>query len=318
MAKTIVGLFDTFSDAHAVVNELESAGINQDKISIVAHENAHGYREAAAHDPSMGERVGHGVGDAVKGAVKGGVIGGLTGLAASLALAAIPGVGPVLAAGPIAAMLGGAGLGATAGGIIGGLTGLGVPEHEAGYYSEGVRRGGTLVTAVVDDNFADRALAIFNRHNVVDIDERGSYYQSTGYTGYNQSAKPFAPEDITRDRETYNTYATSRGTGMSSAGTPPASTVGMTPAATTGTSAAASMGTTGTQTVQTGEQVRVPIVEEQVQVGKREVERGGARIHTHVTERPVQEQVTLREEHVTVERHPVDRPVLDGGCDSGP
>ena len=62
------------------------------------------------------------------------------------------------------------------------------------------------------------------------------------------------------------------------------------------------------QTVNEAE-ARIPVVEEELQVGKREVESGGARIHTSVTETPVQEQVTLREEHVTVERHPVNRPV---------
>lgn len=215
MARTVVGLFDSFSDAQAAVNELESMGVSQANISMVAHENATGYREAAAHDPSVGERVAHGVGDAVKGAVKGGVIGGLTGLAASLALAMIPGVGPVLAAGPIAATLGGAGLGATAGGVIGGLTGLGVPEDHAGYYYEGVRRGGTLVTATVEDAHADHARDIFNRHNVVDIDERGSYYRTSGYSGYSADATPYSTDDISRDRTAYGTYRGSAGTSSS-------------------------------------------------------------------------------------------------------
>ncbi len=55
----------------------------------------------------------------------------------------------------------------------------------------------------------------------------------------------------------------------------------------------------------------IPIIEEELQVGKREVEGGGVRVHTQVTEKPVEEQVTLREEHVNVERHPVDRAVTD-------
>jgi len=57
-----------------------------------------------------------------------------------------------------------------------------------------------------------------------------------------------------------------------------------------------------------GEEV-IPVVEEELAVGKRQVERGGVRVYTHVTQQPVQEQVTLREEHVNVERRPVDRPV---------
>ena len=64
-------------------------------------------------------------------------------------------------------------------------------------------------------------------------------------------------------------------------------------------------------TAAAGEQVAIPIVEEELQVGKRQVESGGARVQTSVTETPVQEQVTLREEHATVERHPVNRPATE-------
>ena len=58
-------------------------------------------------------------------------------------------------------------------------------------------------------------------------------------------------------------------------------------------------------------QITIPVVEEQLAVGKREVQRGGARIHTFVTERPVEESVSLHEEHVSVERRPVDRAATD-------
>ena len=74
---------------------------------------------------------------------------------------AIPGIGPVIAAGPLAAGLLGAATGAVAGGatggIVGGLLNMGVPEEEAHYYAEGLRRGGTLVSATVTDNMANRA-----------------------------------------------------------------------------------------------------------------------------------------------------------------
>jgi len=60
----------------------------------------------------------------------------------------------------------------------------------------------------------------------------------------------------------------------------------------------------------------IPVVEEQIQVGKRQMQRGGVRIHTHMSERPVEEQVSLREERVRVERRPVDRPVSDADLNS--
>jgi stress response protein YsnF len=59
------------------------------------------------------------------------------------------------------------------------------------------------------------------------------------------------------------------------------------------------------------QRTRIPVVEEAVQVGKRTVERGGVRVFTRVVERPVEEQITLREEHATIERHAVDRAVTD-------
>ncbi|MBC8102044.1 MAG: YsnF/AvaK domain-containing protein [Cytophagales bacterium] len=185
---------------------------------------------------------------------------------------AIPGVGPVLAVGPLAATLSGAGLGAMGGGVIGALSGLGIPKEDAGYYAEGVRRGGTLVSVSVnDDSRADAAMAIFNRHNPVDIDERGSYYSGSGYAGYTETAPAYTPEQIATER---STYATAR---------------------------AAAPARTGT------DEVTIPIVEEELAVGKRQVQRGGARIHTYITERPIEEQVTLHEEHISVERHPVNR-----------
>jgi uncharacterized protein (TIGR02271 family) len=287
MSKTVVGLFDDFSEAQMVVDELEAAGFPRNEISMVTHQ--HGISHGTATQ-SAGEGPGV-LGGAVGGAVKGGVIGGLTGLAASLAMLMIPGVGPALAVGPLAATLSGAGLGAAGGGIIGGLTGLGIPKDEAGYYAEGIRRGGTLVSVNTDDMRVDEAMAIFNRHNPVDIDERGGLYRSTGYTGYNENAPHYTPEQIATER---NTYATARATpAMGTAST----TMRTTPATTTGTTGA--------------NEVAIPVVEEQLAVGKREVNRGGARIHTRVTERPVEENVTLREEHVTVDRRPVDRPASE-------
>jgi len=72
---------------------------------------------------------------------------------------------------------------------------------------------------------------------------------------------------------------------------------------------------THTRTLEAGQTVAIPVTEEQLQVGKREVQGGGVRVHTEVTERPVEEQVSLREEHVKVERRPVNRPATDADFD---
>ena len=287
MAKTIVGLFDTFAHAQSAVNDLISAGVSRDDISVVAN-NATG--EFGSHETAHGVNVAQGVNDLAKGAVKGGLYGGLTGLAATIALALVPGIGPIAAIGPLAAFLGGATIGATAGGILGGLTGLGVPEHEAAYYAEGIRRGGTLVTVHAEDALANEATAILNRHNPVDIDSRAEYYKATGFNKYDETLPVYTPAQIEEDRTRYSSFVA------------PQTAINETYSST----ATAPIATTN-RVVNAGETVSVPIVEEQLAVGKRAVEGGGARIHTRVIETPVTESVTLHEEHVTVDRHAINR-----------
>jgi len=290
MTKTIVGLFDTFGEAQNVVQDLVNGGFDRSRISIVAND-ANGEYANYSHDSDHGSAAeGAGAG-AVTGTVAGGVLGLLVGVGAL----AIPGIGPVLAAGPLAAALGstalGAGIGAAAGGLLGGLIGAGVPEEDANYYAEGVRRGGTLVTVNSSDEMAENAYDIMQRHGAVDIDERGAQWQSGGWSRFDETAQPYSSQELT----SFNNASTSS-VGAGSAGTMNRST-------TSGTNAT-------NRTAGTGETV-LPVMEEEIQVGKRQVQRGGVRIFTHVTETPVEEQVTLREETVNVERHAVNRPISD-------
>jgi hypothetical protein len=122
---------------------------------------------------------------------------------------AIPGIGPILAAGPIAAALAGGGAGAVAGGLIGGLTDLGVSETHAEYYAEAVRRGGALVTVRADDSRADEAERIIRRHGAYDIEDRVLQWKSQGWAGYNPNAQPFTFEEIERDRTLWRAGGTS-------------------------------------------------------------------------------------------------------------
>jgi uncharacterized protein (TIGR02271 family) len=288
MAQTIVGMFDDYDEAQAAVHDLMTAGFTQSDISIVANNATNRFTKDApgAGTPTSSGPNGHGmVAGAATGAGEGAIIGGFTGLAASLVTMLIPGIGPIFAVGALAATLGGAGLGAVGGGVIGGLTGLGIPKEDAGYYAEGIRRGSTLVTVRADEPRAEEAADILNRHNPVNIDERGGYYRSTGFSGYNKSAPAYTPEQIEGERRHYATQPAPK-------------------------TAANALPQTN-RTVGANESVTVPIVEEQLQVGKREVSGGGARIHTHVIETPVHETVSLHEEHVTVDRHAVNRPASD-------
>lgn len=251
MAKTVVGSFDNYGEAQSVVEELVDIGVARDEISIVANDTAGRY--SSDHTGTPGAASGAG-----KGAVVGGAIGGAAGLAAGLAGLAIPGIGPIIAAGPIAAALAGAGAGAVAGGLIGGLTHVGVSEEDAHVYAESVRRGGALVTVRAEDDMAERAAEVMRNHNAVDVDRRAEEWKREGWTGFDVNAKPYSAENMNREHETV-----------------------------------------------------LPVVEEDLQVGKRQVERGGVRVNARVTEQPVEEQVRLREEHARVERRPVDRPATE-------
>jgi hypothetical protein len=92
------------------------------------------------------------------------------------------GLGPLVAAGWLAATLAGAGAGAAAGGLIGTLTEAGLPDEEADLYAEGVRRGGNLVTVRTEENRAPEAERILDRHNPVDKARRASEYRATGWS----------------------------------------------------------------------------------------------------------------------------------------
>ena len=103
--------------------------------------------------------------------------GGGTGLLAALGVIAIPGIGPLVAAGVLATTLVGAAGGSLVGGLLGALTDYGVDEKDAHVYSEGVRRGGTLVTVRADDARVGEAERILNDQRPVDIAARRKHYR---------------------------------------------------------------------------------------------------------------------------------------------
>jgi hypothetical protein len=193
LMKNVVGLFDSIRDAEAVVRDLRDAGVAEADISFAGRNPDDATMQSNEYIAEGHSEAAEGAGF---GATGGAVVGGLTGLLVGLGVLAIPGVGPVLAGGTLAAALGsaavGAGIGAAAGGLLGALVGAGIPEEDAHVYAEGIRRGGALVMARVDDSMVDTALDIMERHNAVDIDERGRTYRETGWTGYDPNAEPYA------------------------------------------------------------------------------------------------------------------------------
>jgi hypothetical protein len=190
--RTVTGLFDTYDNARSAVAELESLGVASADISIVSNKAVHGGNETLAAE---GAGTGAGIGA---------VAGGTGGLLAGLGIMAIPGVGPVVAAGWLVATAVGAVAGAVAGGAAGGIVGAminaGVPEEDANVYAEGVRRGGTMVVAKVDEAQVPDAEDILQRANRVDIAARRTAYREGGWDRFDESAAPFNTEEIEAER----------------------------------------------------------------------------------------------------------------------
>lgn len=193
MTQTISAIFDQYSDATAAVSALEANGVSNSDISIIAN-NADGTHRHGVKD-GVGEKS-DAAADAGIGAGIGATLGGAGGLLAGLGIMAIPGVGPVVAAGWLISTAAGAIAGAVAGGatggIIGALTGAGVPEDDAHVYAETVRRGGTLVTARVAEADAPRLNALLQQHKSVDVADRRALYQGEGWTAFDADT-PSAP-----------------------------------------------------------------------------------------------------------------------------
>jgi uncharacterized protein (TIGR02271 family) len=157
-------------------------------------------------------------------------------------------------------------------------------QNDAALYSEAVRRGNYVLTVdVPDDDLVDRATDVLDRHHPIDIDERASQWKSGAWTSQ-ESMRQASAQQAEQPPQTEQLQAEQPQTDQ-------------------------------LQTNQLqGEQAQtktIPVVEEELKVGKRQVQRGGVRVYQRVAETPVQESVDLREEHVKVERHPVDQPASE-------
>lgn len=138
-----------------------------------------------------------------------------------------------------------------------------VGEEDRPVYSEGLRRGGCLLTARVTDERSDEAISVLEGTNAVDLDQRTEQWRAEGWSG--------SGGDLVSDDSRLSTGAMATDAGM---------------------------------TETTRDQQSIPVVEERLRVGKREVDRGGVRVRSYIVEEPVREDVSLREERVEIERRP--------------
>lgn len=197
--KTVVALFDHFDSAKAAVADLMQAGAMRDRISLLAN-SLTGDHPALSVNPAyareeMDEREGE-QSPVVTGAEVGIGVGGILGLIAALSPIVIPGVGALIAAGTLATIAAGAAAGGVVGGVIGALTGHGVSNEDAHLYAEGLKRGGTLVTAVLPEAQVEAATGIFKRHGAVDIEKRGAAWHADGWVAFDPDAHPLTAAEI--------------------------------------------------------------------------------------------------------------------------
>jgi hypothetical protein len=197
MTSTVIGLYNRLEDAQNAVSELVSAGFAREDISIVAADTEGKFKTY------VGESSAEGADGIATGAGAGAVVGGLGGLLVGLGALAIPGIGPVLAAGPLASALIGAGVGAATGGLLGALVDAGVPEEQANLYAEGVRRGGNLVKVRAPEDRVAEANRIIDRFHPIDIDQRATTWRSENWSRFDPDATPYTQTDFDRERSRY-------------------------------------------------------------------------------------------------------------------
>jgi hypothetical protein len=190
---TVIALFESRTAAERAIDGLLAAGFSRDQLSVITGDT----RATDNSTPDLGPipSVGSGV-DAGTGAA----VGGLAGFIGGIIALAIPGIGPALAVGPLAAGIMGAGIGAATGGLAGVLKGHGVPESHAERMTEAIRRGRVLISAHVPHERVDAAAAVLEDHGAIDVDEPDERLDATATSSTTSTGEtrfpPLSPEAV--------------------------------------------------------------------------------------------------------------------------
>ena len=173
----VFGIYKTAQLAETAVDHIISKGFSNSSVSVLMPDEDS--TRAFAHEKNTKAPEG-----TTTGATTGGAVGGTLGLLAGIGALAIPGVGPLIAAGPIMATLAGVGVGGAVGGVVGALVGLGIPEYEAKRYEGAVKNGGTLLSVHCDTSeqidAAKASLKETGAHDIASASESGSNDKSGG------------------------------------------------------------------------------------------------------------------------------------------
>lgn len=165
MSKAVIGVFRQEARAKEAINDLKSQGFGDREISLIAKDK----REEAGDrggDKGRGDNLTMAHQDLSTGVISGGALGGVAGILAGAGALLIPGVGPIVAAGPLAAFL----TGVVGGGIVGGLVDYGIPKERGRHFENRVKQGDILVTLKVDDNDANKVVSALKRYGAEDVE----------------------------------------------------------------------------------------------------------------------------------------------------
>lgn len=191
MTRTISRLFDNPDEAAIAVHDLETAGIAKDAISVIAPAPATGEpRSFAESNPAATDQTVHASHGLAKGAAIGGGLGGGLALITGVGLLAVPGMGPVLAAGFLTFALAGAAGGAATGTMLGALRDAGHSDDDARALAEGVRRGQALVSVQAPEHRATEVEDILVRHGGRDAASRRRDLEASGWRDEDPAPPP--------------------------------------------------------------------------------------------------------------------------------
>jgi hypothetical protein len=203
MKHTIVALYASFEAAREAAQDLHRNGYKHEDINLIAHDAEQKYArflQQNGQDPHQGAEVAD---STMTGAATGTVLGTALGMLVAGAALTVPGLGPIIAAGPVATLLATTGAGALAGAAVGSavgaLTAMGVPDEDAALYAEGLRRGGALVTLQAPVELVPSVSSILERHDPVDIEEASARWREEGWNPPSEH-RPMTPQEIDRER----------------------------------------------------------------------------------------------------------------------
>jgi uncharacterized protein (TIGR02271 family) len=296
--RTVVGLFHSQADAERAIQRLKDAGFSQDEIGVAMKDR----QQQQDLIEGTGTQAAEG---AAAGAIGGGVLGGVIGLLAGVGALAIPGVGPIIAGGTLASTLAGAGIGAAAGGLLGALVGMGVPEEDARHFDHGFRAGGTLVTVNAGDRVEEAQTCLYESGADLGSQARGirtgatAAERSPGSTEASQQIE-LREEELRAEKERVQAgevrvrkeVRTEERT-LEVPVTREEVVIERRPAAS---------GRTGSGDIEEGDEVRIPLMEEEVRVEKEPVVREEITLKKRQVQGTEQVSDTVRREEARIEQ----------------